>query len=88
VVQNLAREQTEEPTNKIIALMQTAQSENVQLSAAREVLDRGWGKPAQTIKDNVNDKRRATDWSRDELVAFLNDDWERRGEAPKGDDSG
>ena len=36
-------------------------------------LDRGWGKPAQTVNANTDDKRHATDWSRAELVAFLNE---------------
>lgn len=43
------------------------------VSAACALLDRGYGKPPQESTLNINDKRNATDWTRDELVAFLND---------------
>ena len=43
------------------------------VSAASAILDRGWGKPAQTVNQNIDEKRCATDWSDEELIAFLND---------------
>lgn len=43
------------------------------LQAIREVADRLDGKPAQESTITVDDKRDATDWTRAELVAFLND---------------
>ena len=38
----------------------------------REIADRLDGKPSQEIEATIDDKRDATDWSRAELVAFLN----------------
>jgi hypothetical protein len=43
------------------------------LHAITAVADRLDGKPAQESTVAVNSKRDASDWSRDELVAFLND---------------
>jgi hypothetical protein len=55
-------------------------SDSARVSAACALLDRGWGKPRQTVDQNINDKRSETDWTRDELVAFLNN---AAGRAPK-----
>lgn len=41
--------------------------------AVKEVADRLDGKPAQESTVTIDDKRDATDWTREELVAFLND---------------
>ena len=41
--------------------------------AMQQVADRLDGKPAQESLVTVDDKRDATDWTRSELVAFLND---------------
>lgn len=38
-----------------------------------QIADRLDGKPAQESTVTIDDKRDATDWTRDELVAFLND---------------
>ena len=43
------------------------------LAAITSIADRLDGKPAQESTVTVNNKRDASDWSRDELVAFLND---------------
>ena len=43
------------------------------LHAITAVADRLDGKPAQESIVTVDSKRDASDWSRDELVAFLND---------------
>ena len=43
------------------------------LHAITAVADRLDGKPAQESTVTVDSKRDASDWSRDELVAFLND---------------
>jgi hypothetical protein len=43
------------------------------LAAITSVADRLDGKPAQESTVTVDSKRDASDWSRDELVAFLND---------------
>jgi hypothetical protein len=41
--------------------------------AIQQVADRLDGKPAQESTVTIDDKRDSTDWTRDELVAFLND---------------
>jgi hypothetical protein len=41
--------------------------------AIQQVADRLDGKPAQESTVTIDDKRDATDWSRAELVAFLNE---------------
>jgi hypothetical protein len=41
--------------------------------AVQQVADRLDGKPTQESTVTIDDKRDATDWTRDELVAFLND---------------
>jgi hypothetical protein len=46
---------------------------NVRVMAANSILDRGWGKPAQTTTTTITEKRSALDWTTDELVAFLNE---------------
>jgi hypothetical protein len=44
---------------------------SARVAACNALLDRGWGKPAQTITQNINAKRSALDWTTDELVDFL-----------------
>ena len=46
---------------------------NVRVMAANSILDRGWGKPAQTTTITITKKRSTLDWTTDELVAFLNE---------------
>lgn len=52
-------------------LLEDAEGGNIQAIAM--VADRLDGKPAQESKVTIDDKRDATDWTREELVAFLND---------------
>jgi hypothetical protein len=87
-IQELARCEAEASIKTLSALRDDdTVSPSVRASCANALLDRGWGKPAQTVHQNIEEKRCATDWSTDELVAFLNDARERRGEAAKGDES-
>lgn len=53
--------------------------------AVQQVADRLDGKPAQDTTVTIDDKRDAIDWSRDELVAFLNDARNGRRGADKAD---
>lgn len=48
-------------------------SELAALPAINAIADRLDGKPAQESTVTIDDKRDATDWSREELVAFLRD---------------
>src|SRR6266498_4722416 len=43
------------------------------IAAIKELADRLDGKPAQESTVTIEHKRNATDWTRAELVAFLND---------------
>jgi hypothetical protein len=46
---------------------------NGELPAIMAIADRIDGKPVQESTVTIDDKRDSTDWTRDELVAFLND---------------
>lgn len=55
-------------------LINLAQKEELAaLPAINAIADRLDGKPAQETTLHVEDKREPTDWTRDELVAFLGD---------------
>ena len=45
--------------------------------AVKEIWDRLDGKPAQTVTDEINEKRSVLDWTTEELVAFLNESLHR-----------
>jgi len=71
-VQALAREYTEEAILKLVAIMRGGKSipAQAQAGAAGQILDRGWGKPAQTQGINVN-KHDVRQYTRAELDAAL-----------------
>jgi hypothetical protein len=70
----LARTHTPEAIETLAQIMANADaSDSARVSAANSLLDRGWGKPPQTVNQNLGEKRSETDWTRDGLVAFLND---------------
>lgn len=48
-------------------------AENGDMQAINAIADRLDGKPAQESTVTIDDKRDATDWTRSELVAFLNE---------------
>src|SRR5262249_33752609 len=84
---DLAREHTAEAIQTLVQLMKTGAG-NSRVMAANSILDRGWGKPAQTTTTTMNEKRSALDWTTDELVAFLNEhatDGDGAPEEKKGD---
>jgi len=56
--------------------------------AMQQVADRLDGKPAQESTVTIDDKRDATDWTRDELVAFLRDAAAGRIGTPEADGRG
>jgi hypothetical protein len=68
----LARAQTAESIETLVAVRDDANAPaSARVAACNALLDRGWGKPAQTITQNINAKRSALDWTTDELVNFL-----------------
>ncbi|MDE2106112.1 MAG: hypothetical protein KGL39_53310 [Patescibacteria group bacterium] len=71
-VRELARSHGPDAIKTLAAIMCSEDAPpNARASAACALLDRGYGKPDQTV--NLNDKRDAADWTRAELVAFLHD---------------
>jgi hypothetical protein len=80
----LARAQTEASIKTLVEIRDSFQAPAAaRVEAANALLDRGWGKPAQTITQNVNDKRSALDWTTDELVDFLRERQSAGDGAPK-----
>ncbi|MCP5086478.1 MAG: hypothetical protein GY952_06725 [Rhodobacteraceae bacterium] len=68
----LSMEIAEDPKRmRRIAAKLLTKAEGGDMAAIKEVFDRLDGKPAQTVDMNVDDKRTASDWTRDELVTFL-----------------
>lgn len=56
-----------------IAAKVITMAEGGDMQAINAIADRLDGKPAQESTVTIDDKRDATDWTRSELVAFLND---------------
>lgn len=56
--------------------------------AMQQIADRLDGKPAQESTVTIDDKRDATDWTRDELVAFLRDSAADRARASEAEGRG
>ena len=73
-VTELARAETEDNIKTLVAVRDKADApEGTRIAAANALLDRGWGKPGVMVFQHIEEKRCATDWSDEELVAFLND---------------
>ncbi|MFA7238983.1 MAG: hypothetical protein WC091_02650 [Sulfuricellaceae bacterium] len=49
LVASLAREHTEKAIKKLAKLIDDGETDAVKLAAAQALLDRGWGKPAQSV---------------------------------------
>lgn len=68
-IEDIAQESAEVALKKLVKLM-NSKDERVALSAAQAVLDRGVGKPKQTIANEVTRKRDVTDIGDDELASI------------------
>jgi hypothetical protein len=80
----LARAQTEDSIKTLVQVRDdTNAPAAARVGAANALLDRGWGKPAQTVTQIINDKRSTLDWTTDELVAFLRERQSPGDRAPK-----
>jgi hypothetical protein len=51
------------PLQTAAAIMRDGKTDSAKAKCIEILLDRGWGRPAQTINANTDDKRHATDWS-------------------------
>jgi hypothetical protein len=68
-VQDLCRAETEANVKKLINLRDTdGTPAPVIVAAIKEMMDRAWCKPPQTVNQNIKDKRIALDWNTSELV--------------------
>jgi hypothetical protein len=81
---------TEDPATKkrklrLIAEKVVELALNGESWAVQQVADRLDGKPAQDTTVTIDDKRDATDWSRAELVSFINDARASRNGAPEAE---
>ena len=74
----IARAASPEAFKRVCALMKS-KNEAVALAAAREVLDRAWGKPSQEATVNLRHGD-ITEWSRAEILDRLAELRERRDE--------
>ena len=77
-VLELARSRSPEAFERICELMKS-ENESVALAAAKEVLDRGWGRPSQESTVNLRHGD-ITEWSRAEILARLAELREQRDE--------
>lgn len=64
----LARSHTDKAIQTLVAAMDS-QDERVRVDAASRILDRGYGKPAQSVDMTIND-RRAEEMTDDELLSI------------------
>jgi len=55
-LQEIARKHTPEAIKTLVAALK-AENEGTRVAAANALLDRGWGKPAQTIDATITDDR-------------------------------
>jgi hypothetical protein len=71
-LQELARAETEASIKTLVEIRDMVLAPPAaRVGAANALLDRGWGKPAQTTTITMNDKRSVQEWTDDELIAFL-----------------
>jgi hypothetical protein len=73
IVQELARQHTPRAIDKLADIMRNSQSDSAKIAAAKELLDRGWGKPAQFSISHQGEFKRAIDMTDDELIAIATD---------------
>lgn len=84
-IRDLARAHTMTAFNTLLAVCENSEAPPAaRVSAAAHILDRGFGKPQQSIVSTIRDARRLTD---DELYAFLSEqaDSSDGTVAPEGD---
>ena len=71
-IKSLARSYTDSAIKTLAGIMQQSEAAPAaRVAAAQALLDRGWGKPTQTIEANV--KRSTSDLSDAELIAIAED---------------
>lgn len=68
--EELARKHSPEAIQALIIAMRTAETDRDRIHAAEIILDRGWGKPAQTSNVNVS-KKSILELSDDELISII-----------------
>ena len=77
IVQELARQHTPKAIEKLADITRNSQSDSAKIAAAKELLDRGWGKPPQFSWSNQGEFTRAIDMTDDELIAIATGGFEQ-----------
>ena len=73
-IEEMARGYSSEALATLYEIMRSKQAPAAaRVACANSIIDRGHGRPLQTVNSTVTTKHDAADWTRDELVAFLND---------------
>lgn len=72
-IRSAARSHTETAINTLVGIMKEPRSPAAaRVAAAIALLDRGWGKPKETLQ--VEQKHEITDWTDAELLAVIDND--------------
>jgi hypothetical protein len=69
-IQELAREKSPEAIEMLAKIMQSGKVEAARVAAARELLDRGYGRPMQSVSQTMKIEKRAEDMTDDELATI------------------
>jgi Family of unknown function (DUF5681) len=70
-VRDLAQAHTAEAIDTLVAIMADEKAPPAaRVAASNSILDRGYGRPAQTVNTALEDKRTVTELSYEELVAI------------------
>jgi hypothetical protein len=67
----LARTHTEDAIATLADIMNNSTRDPARTAAASHILDRGCGRPAQTVNANVTHKHSLLDWSTDKLLEIV-----------------
>src|SRR5574343_546553 len=70
-LRRLVRVHTEDAINTIVEIMKTSDDESARLAAAKDILDRGWGRPANQIEIQQTDMHMITAFNREQILEIL-----------------
>lgn len=70
-LRRLVRVHTEDAINTIVEIMKNSEDEGARLAAAKDILDRGWGRPANQIEIQQTDMHMITAFNREQIIEVL-----------------
>jgi len=80
-IREIARKHTDAAIETLVRIMNTENaSHSAQVAAASALLDRGWGRPAQTINANIDGKESAEDLLTETFLSDLLEGFSKRSE--------